>query len=64
MILDGHRTVTAANSACLTLLGPAIAGGNFVRDALTNPAAAQTIANTQRFTRGRGALVCRAVLTR
>jgi hypothetical protein len=45
MVLDGHWTVTAANSACQALFGPTVVGSNFVRDSLTNPAAARAIAN-------------------
>lgn len=45
MVLDGHWTVTSANRACHAVFGPAVVGSNFVRDALTDPAAAQTIAN-------------------
>jgi hypothetical protein len=45
MILDGHWTVVAANTACPALFGPDVIGSNFVRDAVTNPAVAQAIAN-------------------
>lgn len=44
MALDRYWTVVAANPACEALFGP-IVGSNFVRDALTNPAAAGRIAN-------------------
>jgi transcriptional regulator with XRE-family HTH domain len=45
LVLDGHWTVTAANRACRSLFGPAVVGSNFVRDSLTNPAAAAGIVN-------------------
>jgi transcriptional regulator with XRE-family HTH domain len=45
MVLDGHWNVMLANRACTELFGTDIAGVNFVRDALANPAAAQMIAN-------------------
>ena len=45
MVLDRYWTVTAANPTCRSLFGPAVVGSNFVRDALTNPAASQMMAN-------------------
>jgi transcriptional regulator with XRE-family HTH domain len=45
MVLDGHWTVLAANASCRDLFGPTIVGRNFVRDALTDPAAAQALTN-------------------
>lgn len=45
LVLDRHWTVVAANDPCQALFGPAIVGSNFVRDALTNRAAADTIVN-------------------
>jgi transcriptional regulator with XRE-family HTH domain len=45
LVLDGHWTVTAANAACQALFGPTVVGSNFVRDSLTNPAAAHAVAN-------------------
>jgi hypothetical protein len=45
MVLDGRWTVIAANPACRALFGQTVVGSNFVRDSLTNPAAAQGIAN-------------------
>ena len=45
MALDARYTVVAANRACAALFGPHIAGRNFVRDALADPAMAQTIVN-------------------
>lgn len=45
MVLDRRYTVILANQACVTLFGPHVAGSNFVRDALLNPAMAQTIVN-------------------
>src|SRR5215510_16089820 len=44
MVVDAQFNVILANRACATLLG-ASAGGNFVRDFLANPAAAQAIVN-------------------
>ena len=45
MVLDRHYTVILANRACVALFGPQVTGRNFVRDALTNPAMAQTVVN-------------------
>jgi transcriptional regulator with XRE-family HTH domain len=45
LVLDGHWTVVAANGPGRALFGPAIVGSNFVRDALTNRAAAGTLVN-------------------
>jgi transcriptional regulator with XRE-family HTH domain len=45
MVLDGHFTVLAANTPCRMLFGTDLVGVNFVRDALTNPAAAAGIVN-------------------
>jgi hypothetical protein len=45
MVLDARYTVVAANRACAALFGPRVTGSNFVRDALANPATAQTIVN-------------------
>jgi hypothetical protein len=45
LVLDGHFTVLAANTACRVLFGQDLVGVNFVRDALTNPAAAAGIVN-------------------
>ncbi len=45
MVLDARYTVVAANRACAALFGPTVAGSNFVRDAVANPAAAETIVN-------------------
>jgi transcriptional regulator with XRE-family HTH domain len=45
MVLDGHWTVVAANAASRALFGDHVVGRNFVRDALTDPAAAQSLAN-------------------
>lgn len=45
MALDARYTVLAANQACTALFGPRLVGSNFVRDALADPAAAQTIIN-------------------
>ena len=44
MVVDGHFNVVLANRACTTLFG-APPGGNFVRDFVANPAAAQAIVN-------------------
>jgi MmyB-like transcription regulator ligand binding domain len=45
MVLDARYTVVAANRACAALFGPQVVGSNFVRDALADPATAQTIVN-------------------
>ncbi|GIJ43967.1 transcriptional regulator [Virgisporangium aliadipatigenens] len=45
LLLDGHWNVVAANDACTALFGPAIVGSNFVRDALTDEAAAALVVN-------------------
>jgi len=45
MVIDGHWTVIFANRASTALFGPHVVGSNFVRDSLTNPAAAQVIVN-------------------
>ena len=45
MVLDRHFTVLAANTGCRALFGADLVGTNFVRDALTDPTAAQTIVN-------------------
>jgi transcriptional regulator with XRE-family HTH domain len=45
MVLDARYTIVAANRACTALFGPRVAGSNFVRDALADPAMAQTIVN-------------------
>jgi hypothetical protein len=45
MALDARYTVVAANRACAALFGPQVVGSNFVRDALADPATAQTIVN-------------------
>lgn len=45
MVLDGHWTVIAANRVCRTLFGAEVVGSNFVRDALTDPGAADRIVN-------------------
>jgi transcriptional regulator with XRE-family HTH domain len=45
MVLDARYTVVAANRACAALFGPQVAGSSFVRDALADPATAQTIVN-------------------
>jgi transcriptional regulator with XRE-family HTH domain len=45
MVLDRHFTVAAANTACRVLFGRDLVGVNFIRDALTNPAAAEGIVN-------------------
>jgi hypothetical protein len=45
MVLDRHFTVLAANAGCRALFGADLVGVNFVRDALTDPAAAQAIVN-------------------
>jgi MmyB-like transcription regulator ligand binding domain len=45
MALDARYAVVAANRACAALFGPRLVGSNFVRDALADPAVAQTIVN-------------------
>ena len=45
MVLDARYTVVAANRACAALFGSQVVGSNFVRDALADPAMAQTIVN-------------------
>jgi transcriptional regulator with XRE-family HTH domain len=45
MVLDRHFTVLAANAGCRALFGTDLVGVNFVRDALTELAAAQVIVN-------------------
>jgi transcriptional regulator with XRE-family HTH domain len=45
MVFDRHWSVVAANRACHAMFGPALVGSNFVRDTLTNPAAAHGIVN-------------------
>jgi len=45
MALDARYTVVAANQACAALFGPQLAGRNFVRDALADPAIAEAVVN-------------------
>lgn len=45
VVLDAHWTVLAANRSGVALFGPTVVGSNFVRDSLTNPAAADGIVN-------------------
>jgi len=45
MVLDARFTVVFANGACAALFGPQVVGSNFVRDALADPAIAETIVN-------------------
>jgi transcriptional regulator with XRE-family HTH domain len=45
MVLDARFTVVFANQACAALFGPQVVGSNFVRDALADPATADTIVN-------------------
>jgi transcriptional regulator with XRE-family HTH domain len=45
MALDARYTVVAANRPSAALFGPELVGSNFVRDALADPATAQTIVN-------------------
>jgi transcriptional regulator with XRE-family HTH domain len=45
MVLDRRFTVVTANHAALTLFGAGLAGANFVRDALVNPAGRSQVAN-------------------
>jgi transcriptional regulator with XRE-family HTH domain len=45
MALDARYTVVAANRPCTALFGPQLAGSNFVRDALADPATAQKVVN-------------------
>jgi transcriptional regulator with XRE-family HTH domain len=45
MVIDRHWNVILANPSCSRLFGPQVVGGNFVRDSLANPAAAQAIVN-------------------
>jgi transcriptional regulator with XRE-family HTH domain len=44
LVLDGHWTVVAANTAAAGLFGP-IVGRNFVRDALADPAVRASVVN-------------------
>jgi len=45
IVIDGHWNVVLANRASAALFGAGVVGGNFVRDWLTNPAAAGAIVN-------------------
>lgn len=45
MVLDGHWTVVAANTAAHGLFGAALVGSNFVRDALTDQTARTSVTN-------------------